>query len=314
MAESLDHPESPAILNKRLVRRIVAVITCILVAAFVLILLPPFRQSAFSPLPQHNGYDILVEASTQIIRHDKSVKEMNAHELSGFVAQNHDALDKLRHGLTLPCAVPVQMTDEWVRTQTIELMNLKRAGTALDAQALLLYQQGDPTGAVNACLDLALFGQAISKNGCLINFLVGSACEVMAVRRLTNVLSGLDAVDCKRAAQALLAHESRREPLEMIVKRDLEWSRRTYGSFRRIRWMIQSRSLRPEKEWEFLMPDTKAEYVTRARESRLTILKLASRAFELERGRKPSASQELGPDFLPYMPLDPVSNAPMGLP
>ena len=182
----------------------------------------------------------------------------------------------------------------------------------MDDEAFLLTQQGDVAGALNECLDVLRFGQAISKQGLLINFLVGSACEVMAVRRMTNLVTTLNAAQCRRAAIALQEHEDQRESLDEITQRDREWSRRTYGFLARIREMIEERSLELGKSFGFL--DVEKEYQTRVLEVRLFMLRLAGRAFELERGRKPKRASELVPDYLRAVPLHPQSRAPLELP
>jgi len=193
-------------------------------------------------------------------------------------------------------------------------MNLQAAAQVMDAEAFSLHQQGDVTGALSECLDLLRFGQAISRHGLLVDFLVGTGCEIIAVRRMTNLLAGLNAVDCKRAALALQEHESRRESIDDIARRDNEWSWRTYGMLARIRLMIEARSLRLRKRWSSPMPYTERTSQTHAREVRLLMLRLAGRAFELERGRKPQRASELLPDYLRAIPLDPRSEAPLELP
>jgi len=205
------------------------------------------------------------------------------------------------------------MNEDWIRAQTTDLVNLKAAAWAMDADALLLSQQGDATGALNECLDLLRFGQAISRHGLLINFLVGSACEVIAVRRMTNLCTTLNVADCRRAALALQEHESRRESINDITRRDKQWSRRTYGMFARIRAMIDEGSLNP-KGLGLLFVNPAKEHQTRAREVRLCMLQLAARAFELERGRKLRNASELVPEFLRAVPLDPVSQTPLERP
>ncbi len=279
-------------------------------AAIILLLYP--RKSLFPPLPEPNGYDVLVQAAAKITRSHTNLKEMAPSELAALVATNQAALRELRRGLELPCAVPVVMNEGWMGTQVTNMASLKAAALAMDAEAFFLTQQGDVQGALNGCLDVLRFGQAISRHGLLINFLVGSAYEVMAVRRMTNLVTTLNAAQCRRAAIALQEHESQREPLDEISHRDREWSRRTFGLFAQIREMIEARSLDPWKTFRFF--DVEKDYQKRALEVRFTMLRLAGRAFELERGHKPTRASELVPDYLRAVPSHPQSRAPLELP
>ena len=102
--------------------------------------------------------------------------------------------------------------------------------------------------------------------------------------------------------------------MDDILTRDREWSRKTYGIAQRVRMMIQSRSLHPGKEWEDLAPNAAKEYASRVREERIVMLRLAARAFALERGAKPRRASDLVPDYLPSQPTEPASAKPMELP
>ena len=123
-----------------------------------------------------------------------------------------------------------------------------------------------------------------------------------------------DPVDTRSNSPRPHEREGRREPLDDILTRDREWSRKTYGIAQRVRMMIQSRSLHPGKEWEDLAPNAAKEYASRVREERIVMLRLAARAFALERGAKPRRASDLVPDYLPSQPTEPASAKPMELP
>jgi hypothetical protein len=53
------------------------------------------------------------------------------------------------------------------------------------------------------------------------------------------------------------------------------------------------------------------EYRRRLTALRMLIIKLALRAYELDHDRLPDALVELVPDYLPAVPLDPFSDAPI---
>ena len=283
-------------------RRLALLAGFVVLGALIFVLYP--RPSLFPPLPAPNGYDVLLQAAVKIMPNQKNVTELTTNELGEWVARNNAALIELRRGLVLPSAVPVRMDEGWIQAHTPNFMNLKAAARAMDAEALFLAQTGDVMGAVNEYLDLLRFGRAISRYGVLIDSLVGAACEGMAVRRMTNLLSRLNAADCKRTALVVEEIEARREAFKEIMGREKEWSLKSFGIFARIHYMIK---VQPQK-------DIEKGYQTRVRETRLLILQLASRAFELERGRKPQRAADLVPDYLRTVPTDPATQAPLALP
>jgi hypothetical protein len=297
-------------------KRLIAVLgVFIAFGVAALIFFAPIGKSAFPPLPQPNGYDVLARAAANIVSSDRTIKEMTAGELAEFVPTNRAAIDQIRRGLDLPSAVPVEMSEDWFSTHTGRLMNLNAAALAMKGEALLLYREGDAGGALNECLDLLRFSRAIQSQGTLIDFLIGTACEVIAVNQITNILAGifagLSAADCKRAAKALEQHEAAREPLRRIEGREVEWSRRTFGPLTRIRLMIRSRSLEPLRPGSI---DVTVQYNRQIRAVRLVSIRLASHAFKMEHGRKPQTITDLVPEFLSAVPLDPVSHQPLELP
>src|SRR5438093_9506243 len=81
------------------------------------------RGTSFPPLPEPNGYDILVHGAAGIARVTNNVSNLSLEELEALVATNRSALEEIRRGLELPCAVPVQMTEAWFGSQSRNLMN-----------------------------------------------------------------------------------------------------------------------------------------------------------------------------------------------
>ncbi len=291
-------------------RRLILVVGAFVTAAIILLLYP--RKSLFPPLPEPNGYDVLVQAAAKITRSQTSLKEMAPNELSALVATNQAALVELRRGLEMPCAVPVEINEGRFQAQLTDLANLRGAALAMDAEALLLAQQGDVAGALRECLDSLRFSQAISRRGLLIDYLVGVACESLAISRMNTLSTALNSTQCRRAAIAFQEHESRRESLDEITRRDREWARRTGGLPVRIREMIEVLSLGRAEASNF--PYVNKVCQTRVLEVRLFMLRLAGRAFELERGHKPGRASELVPDYLGAVPIHPQSRAPLELP
>ena len=277
-----------------------------LVALLALVFVIP-SKSAFAPLPDPNGYHVLVQAAAKV---EASNTETDTNEVEALVLFNRPALNEVRRALELPCAVPVQMNQRWMRRHTAEVSSFRRVANACDMEAALLRQQGATTEALQRCLDLTRFSHAISRNGLLVTVLMAMACENIALKRMSNLLSSLNAADCKRAAAVLYEQDRQRESLDQIALRDAEWARETYGFTVQLS-MIARGGLRPDKA---VMARAEKRFQMQSREARLVMLKLAARAFELEHGRKPQGTSELVPAFIPAVPVDPVSLAPVPAP
>jgi len=135
----------------------------------------------------------------------------------------------------------------------------------------------------------------------------------MAVRCLTNLLPVLTGEQCKRAASRLELHEFQREPFDEITGREKEWQRKTFPLTVRLRENFKELVLGEKPLGQLFVPDVEKEYRTRTLEVRRVMLTAASRAFELDRGRRPQRASELVPDYLRAVPTDPASLAPIEL-
>jgi hypothetical protein len=285
----------------------------LLVSGGLALLLKP-SPSAFPPRPQPNGYDALVRAAGKIIPQPYSRNEATQAETEEWLAKNRDALAELRKALPLPAVVTVQMSEQWIKDHSPELRNLTAGGYALNTESVTLSKRGDTDGAVLASVDLLHLGEAAQRGGVLIDFLVGSACEVMAVRQMTNLLNGLSVEQCKLLVRSLEDRESQRDTFAKIQQREKEWSWKTYGLVSRVRMMIETRSLHPGEAIKALITSAVDEYNLRVRETRLTLLRIAARSYELDHGRKPGLAKDLVPTYVQSVPQDPVTGQQLALP
>jgi hypothetical protein len=131
---------------------------------------------------------------------------------------------------------------------------------------------------------------------------------------MTNLLSSLNAEQCKRAASQLERHELQRESFDEIIGREKEWQRKTLSLAARLEETFEKQILGQKPPGKVFVPDVEKEYHARALEIRRLLLAVASRAFELERKRKPQNASELVPVYLQALPVDPASGAALELP
>ena len=289
-------------------RRIVFTLGLVaLVGLFVVLFVIP-SKSAFVPLPEPNGYYVVLQAASRI---ESGGADLTTNEIAELVIKNRAALSEIRRAVELPCVVPVRMDQRWIRRHSAELSSFRRVAQAFDQETMFLQGPVANSEALNLCLELTRFSHAISRNGLLVTALQAMACETIAMKRINNLVSSLSAADCRRAAHALYEYDRDRESPDEIGHREAEWSRATYGVWAQLPLMVRGGTLRPDKA---AMSSTQKIFYSNSRQARVIILQLASRAFELEHGRKPQRSSELVPAFLPSVPIDPASHAPLEIP
>ena len=295
-------------MRKRAVRWSILAIALLLVpVAGVFLFYNP--SSSFPPVPQPNGYEMLSRAASKLVGPPDIVRALSTEKLVEAMDGNRAALEEVRRALQLPGVVSVQMSESWFTVHTPELMNLKKAAQVLDCEAELRSRRGDTNGAWLTALDGLRLAESAQRGGVLIDFLVASACEAIAVHRMTNLVSGLGLEDCKQAAKALTEHDARRDSLESILKREKEWSSRAYSLLMRIRAAISPKTgLTPD-----LAENVAKTYNSRTHELRFVLLRIAARAYELERGIAPAQAADLVPAYLQRVPLDPATGKPLDL-
>ena len=296
-------------------RRGILLIAAAILASAVFLIVP--RRSHFPELPNPNGHDVLVREAARITRHLPSLKEMTSNQLAELVATNEAVVREIRKALSLPSVVPVQMSEEWISSLSRILPNLKASAQAMDAEAKLWHQKRDYTNSLALCLDQVRFSHATMRGGVLINYMVGSACETIAVRWMTNLLSELNSEQCKQAARFLEEIDHQRDSFEELFARELEWQRKTYSVWDRLKAGFEKHVLRDNDlraMAEALVGDSEKMYGSRTLEVRLLLLKLASRAHELETGSRPSEISKLIPSYLKAIPREPTTGSALDLP
>ena len=271
--------------------------------------------SAFAPPPEPNGYLVLVQAAAPLRPPPDGFRKLADDVLEPVVAGNRDALVQVRFALQQPGAVPVMFSESWfARAHSAEVMGLKQAARALQAEAEWHQRRGDTHAALLASLDGLRLSETTQRGGVLIDHLVGMAGETMAWMVLTNVTGHLTGADCRTASRALEEFESRREPFAAIQRREREWSRRSYGAFQRLGHVIRSRTLGVDPGTRQAESNAVARLQQRIRENNDLLLRLAARAHTLEKGAPPARAADLVPAYLQRVPVDPATGQSLELP
>jgi hypothetical protein len=264
------------------------------------------NQPSLPALPSPNGYDDFVVAVQSLAVPDRNFLTNSPVALRSIVEQNSNVLALARSGLQKECAVPVGYDTNWIAANMPQFMGSKVIAQLFVAEGILHEQGGRTNDAVRSYADCIRFGHAISRQGLLINHLIGFACQAIGSQRLVPVDASASPETLRPVLQELLALEQAREPASAVLTREREWSRSQYGSFKLLWLRLVMR--KPLRDTEESFEKTRNRSVAALR---LVIVELAVRLHQKQHGKLPATLDELVPALLPAVPLDPYTGRPL---
>lgn len=270
-------------------------IAALLLVAIVVALTLSHPAPPLPALPNPNGYDDFVAAGNMLADTNFDLSTMTTNELRDFVVQHTNALALARRGLTRECRVPLLYSP----TNTVYFEGLgavKRVAQGLVAQGKVAESENRMDDALDAYLTAIRAGQESDRGGLIINSLVSIAMESMGIVRIEATLTNLSAKQCRELVSALESAESRRVPAAAILAQEHQWVRRTFGLKGQIQLLFTIKNTRrTERSW---MSRVAAQQVR----TQTLLVKLASRAYELEKGKAPPQPADLVPEYLKGLP------------
>lgn len=294
-------------------RPILLALAAVLVLAIITVMAFIYgRTTPFPPLPNPNGYDDFIQAGTLIqagaLASGKidDYRNLSQEELKALVAANAKALSLIRSGLEKSCAMPMQTYLLNSAAMSGDLPLLKRSAQLLAAEGRLAELDGRLEDAARSYLDAIRFGNEISRNGFVINRLVGIASSAigsfplakltpqLGCEQLKPVIAELDKLDqasvtwseVRRAENIFMRHELRKQPNPFMM----------VPSWWQARKSIQT-----------------AESVHHRAVSRVRLLEteLALCCYRAEHGAPPAQLTQLVPQYLQRVPQDPFGRQPL---
>ncbi len=264
------------------------------------------RQTKPLPtLPQPNGYDDLLAAAKAGIMPAKALTEFNSDQLRQLVQTNAATLELMRQGLTKDCRVTLKTNPQWLRQHDTEVTQLKHLGILLGMNTRVLMLDGHTNEAAQCQFDTLHLGQAIYSGGRKYDALSGFALELIGTASLEALLPQLTPAKDRQLAQALEKLEARREGFEQILETEKIWSARYFGIVGKVGDLLLKQN-EQERTAEF-----KKRYDGVCWRTRRLTLRLAARAYELEKGKPPTQLAELVPDYLKSIPINPETGKAM---
>jgi hypothetical protein len=273
-------------------------------------LLNPLPPPSF-PRPNPNGFDLITSAAREF---DSSpiltttIPAQSTAQLAAEVAKYASHYEKLRVGLSQdiqvrqwPNAGERWSTAKWPDTvQNI----VRQASRALLVEAELAQQQKRYADAARISRDIFRLGNAASRDGNLLDYLVGIAIEGVAGNALYPVITQLAADDCHAIRHILLDLERSREPIHDAIARDRIWNQNALGWHGHL-WQIVD-DIAPRTETRAAVQQSLRRIQT---VKRLLIVELSLRIYRLEHGALPNSLAHLASVLPEEMLNDPLDSA-----
>lgn len=204
-------------------------------------------------------------------------------------------------------------------------------------------EQGDWAAASRSTLDGLHFGHDVPRGGPFISALVAYAVDAISRKELQSILPHLDAGAAKSAAAEIEKLEAERASIADTLREE-KWSgvsglnqlmgppgvrsafmallfnkRKVMKNYVTYMDALAAESQKPYQKWKappmpkdpynkMILPTLERSHFHATRDQTgniLLMVQLALRAFELERGRLPETLDELVPDYLKKVPVDP---------
>jgi hypothetical protein len=259
-------------------------------------------------MPVPNGYTAFVQAGAIVQKQTGDFEKMNVVDLASLVEANSNALQTARSGLAEKSRVPVESSPPYISAHMNDLAQIRTLAYAFFAEGRFAELEKRTNDAARTYLDAARLGIDSRQGGPLIDNLVGIANESMGTARLQKLVPYLDAKTSADLARQLETASADQESWPQILQNEKNWSRQAFpGLQHRIAEIVTSFETKAARE-----KGGKRYEAQQAKTHRL-ILDLASHAYQLDKGNRPTNVADLVPVYLKAAPIDPLTGKDMTL-
>jgi len=264
---------------------------------------PPVVQ-----MPVPNGYTAFVQAANLLQKQTGDYAKMDAASLLFLVEANSNALQTARSGLAEKSRVPLEFSQTYMSRHLLELQQMKMLAYAFLAEGRLAELDQRTNDAVRSYVDAARLGVHSRRGGPLIDALVGIAEEVMGTWQLQKLAPNVDAKTAAELARQLESLDAERESWDQIVQNEKYWTRGMYPGLQyRIAALVGS------VESRAATAKSRQRFDAQQNKTRRLMLDLATHAYQLDKGHRPTNAADLVPAYLKAAPMDPLTGKEMTL-
>jgi hypothetical protein len=251
----------------------------------------------FLAAPNPNAYELFLKAEERLEGLDPLSVTNN---YAGFVAGHREMFEEFEKALGYEAEAPARAYDS-AQMPVRDLLRLKRLAFAIMIQAKEAREEGRWSDAARVYLEVMRFGQKVER-GPLINFMVGSAIELMGIKLLGQV-NMLSAGQLSDSGAQLLEVDGARIGFDEVKRRERYFMKMNREDFlTRVRGLFRSKQI---------FEDVHERYLDTAALAQVVAANMAIRQFELAEKRKPRELADLVPKYLSVMPRDPFTSRPL---
>ena len=258
-------------------------------------------------MPNPNGYDEIVRAGIAASSNFWAYKSMGIDELRAALKTNAPAIAEGHQALKLECRVRLHWlpgpNDVDEEMAPVDLFD------AFAAQARLAELENRPQDAMKCYLDIVWLGNQSSRGGLIANGLQGIGIESRGADYLEKLSAELEAKSCKEIMTTLESIDSQRETMAAYEREEKRlFQEHARGVRATLTWYYLEFYFRKNRE---KAEKTFARLLINIRQD---TIRIAARAYKLDKGRAPTSTADLVPAYLKSVPADPTTGEPMALP
>jgi hypothetical protein len=187
-----------------------------------------------------------------------------------------------------------------------QLAAIKHLAFAFVAEGRLAGMENRPGDAVKSYLDAIRLGNESPRGGIIIDQLVGLAIKAIGTSHLQKLVDQLDAKSCGETAVTLETLDAERQTWNEIMQQEKAWARRTYPGVK-----YQFAALMMHNTLKKAYQSAEQKFDRQQGKMHQLIIDLAARAYELDKGHRPTSLTDLVPDYLKAIPQDPSTGKNM---
>ncbi len=294
---------------------VVAVVVFIPMSALYLQMLPspPIPTDHY---PAANNY-------VEIMHHVHEVVRLNPSELDLFsmrrgpspatVRELERHYDDLLPILHTPGHVPLDLhrhtTHQYMQVVDDDTRYFRSVCRIFDAESQAAIANGKFGDAANYSLAMVQMGNTISRGGMAYHMLTGTAMERVGTSRLWKIHANLTPDELRKLVKDLERVRAAREGFDLAAAREFAFTDRTYGWMHRV--LSVTSKFTGYDSTARVMSVSKTAYERRTKNMSLLLAELAVAAYRKEHGEAPNTLDQLVPDYLTTVPLDPRSGRPV---
>ncbi|HEY2412495.1 MAG TPA: hypothetical protein VGI40_09650 [Pirellulaceae bacterium] len=187
--------------------------------------------------------------------------------------------------------------------------HLRSLSKSLEAEATSAVNRGDLRKAVHYALANVRLGAIFCRNAVMVDELVGRAAIDRGAQTLITLREQLESELSHEVGEVLGIVESEHESAESLLKREVAYSQRAYGWQARLGHIALWINFGPPEHWKnnkaFLISIREMQAI-----NRMLRIELAAYCYRAKSGKFPSVLDQLVPDYLLDVPIDPFTQKP----